>query len=342
MLKPSRLVIFILYALLAFPAFYFVYKFVDVSDIAHDFFQYYRLYNNWDWHNVNAPFNMRLFSSYLVFLQTKLGIYYQTASAFDHYVGYGFNKLVYFNAILFNYLCVVLTSTGIYGILFSELKNRALAFTGGLLYLLGFGTIFYELTPCTDAFSTVLFLATWHVYRRKSPWIYVLLLAAIFQREYILMVMALLPLLEYARSKQKYLLKVSLCSIVCFGMYFLLRRTYFYTPALSFQTNFGSLWQAFLHPDFSLSAFVKSLDLTLNIYFVYMGIVFYKWRKRISIQRYAFYNINVLMLQIVLISFAASLGNNAGRYFYMLSPMIIYYAVVEASAIVGYKSEELS
>ncbi len=330
MKQTSILNISFLYTLLAFPAFYFVYKFGDVSDIAHDFFQYYRLYNNWDWSSVNAPFNMRLISAFLVFLQNKIGIYYNTATAFDKYLGYGFDKCVYFNAILFNYLCVVFTSTFIYGILYSELKNKATAFIGGLLYLLGFGTIFYELMPCTDAFSTLLFLGIWFLYRKKSKWIYLLLAAAIFQREYLLMVMVLLAFMDFVRRRDAFFLWVGLFSVICFGLYFILRRTYFYTPALSFQTSASSLWQSFLHPDFAMGTFIKQIVLTLNIYFIYMAFVFYKWRKGLSIQRSAFYNINFLLLQIVLISFAAVLGNNAGRYYYMLAPMLIIELMLEA------------
>jgi hypothetical protein len=119
-----------------------VYKFGDVNAIAHDFFQYYRLYHNWDWSNVNAPFNIRLVSCFLVHVFYKLNIFYNTQSAFDYYVQFGFIKQVYFSALLVNFIAVVITSVIIISLINKQIQNKLMALIGGLLYLLGFGTLF--------------------------------------------------------------------------------------------------------------------------------------------------------------------------------------------------------
>src|ERR1043165_4427803 len=118
---PSRLtrdlLLCAVFLCLSFPLFYFVYKFGDPEPISHDFFQYYRLYLNWDVHNVVAPLNMRLVGPFIVHVFYKLNLYYDTDTAFDMYSGWGFLEQVYFNAVLFNWICVALTSVVIYGIL---------------------------------------------------------------------------------------------------------------------------------------------------------------------------------------------------------------------------------
>ena len=45
-----------IYLLLAFPMFYYVYKFGNPMFGTNDFFSYYRLYKDWDFTGVEAPF----------------------------------------------------------------------------------------------------------------------------------------------------------------------------------------------------------------------------------------------------------------------------------------------
>jgi len=336
-MKFNKIIVFFLftYFLLAFPSFYFVYKFLDPIEIAHDFFQYYRLYNNWDWSNVNAPFNMRLVSSFLVFLFNKIGIYYETATAFDKYLGYGFDKCVYFNAILFNYLCVVTTSTIICISIAKTSNNKLLTFVGGLIYLLGFGTLFYELTPCTDAFSTLMFAVMIICYQNKSKWLLALIVLSILQREYLLLVFGLMALIDFIHERKKHYVIVLMACLIGFVVYFILRRTLFYTPALSFQTSPAQLMDAFTSITFPIFPFIKQTLLTLNIFMLYVALIIYKYYKGLNFDRAVLIKLSLLFIQIILISFAAVLGNNAGRYFYMLSPFIIFELVKEGSFLIG-------
>lgn len=333
MQKKNIIIVFFVYALLVFPSFYFVYKFADPIDIAHDFFQYYRLYNTWDWHNVNAPFNMRLISSFLVFLSGKAGIYYETASAFDKYTGFGFDKSVYFNALFVNYLAVVATSSTLFLITWQHRASILLAFTSGLVYILGFGTIFYELMPCTDAFSTLLFTVLMYFYLKKSKFVFALIVMLIFQREYILMALALITFIDLVVTRNKYYRHVLLAAVIAFGIYFVLRKTVFYTPALSFQVSGHSLITSLFATNFPFLTFVKQTILTLNIFLLYVFIISFKRHKKMRINLKALVKILLLLLQIVVISFAAALGNNTGRYFYMMSPFVIFYLAQECKPL---------
>src|SRR5690606_21863224 len=131
----SDFILFSIFLLLSFPLFYFVYKYGDPEPLAHDFFQYYRLYYNWDWHNVNAPFNMRLVGPFFVHLFYELNLFYDTAVAFDKYVSWGFLKQVYFNAVFFNWLSVAATCVVIYQTVQRQLGQVLLSFGSGLLFL---------------------------------------------------------------------------------------------------------------------------------------------------------------------------------------------------------------
>jgi hypothetical protein len=317
---------------LAFPLFYFVYKFGDPEPLAHDFFQYYRLYKDWDINNVNAPFNMRLISSACVHLLYKTGICYETHIAFDKYASWGFQKEVFFCATFFNYLCVVATCTYIFYLLVTRNKSVLLSFCGALLYLLGFGTIFYELMPVTDALSVLLFSVTFHYYLKKSYWLIPLVTLFIFQREYVLLALGLTSLIDFLQSKsEKYYLITLACCLFSFLIYFVLRKTIFYTAALDSQASPAALAEGLLQfhlPDIS---FLKQSAMTLNLFFIYLGLILYKIYLKLSIDRHALLKMLLLLLQIYVICVAAGHGNNMGRYFYILVPFVIYYLITEVA-----------
>ena len=69
--------------------------------------------------------------------------------------------------------------------------------------------------------------------------------------------------------------------------------------------------------------------MTLNIPILYAGVLIYEKYKKMKDEKCAVMKIFFLFLQINIISFAAVFGNNTGRYFYILVPMVIYYLIVE-------------
>src|SRR4051812_45622414 len=91
---PRRAGIVPLFLILAFPLFYFVYKYANPEPLAHDFFNYYKMYDGWRWSEVYPPFNMRVVSPYLVYLLSKTGLSYDTLTAFDAFVPHGFDKRI--------------------------------------------------------------------------------------------------------------------------------------------------------------------------------------------------------------------------------------------------------
>jgi hypothetical protein len=298
---------------------------------ANDFFSYYKLYDNWDFRAVEAPFNMRLVSSFFVFLLHKTGLHYGTEIAFDQFA---LQKQVFFTAVFFNYMCVVCVCSVLYRLVYRYTLNHLWAFIAGLIYLLGFGTIFYELMPLTDSFSVLLFALALGSYLKKSYYVLPFLSLAILQREYILMAFCVITLLDFIRYRERYFLYVLVMSFVFFAVYFVLRKTYFYTPLYDHQASPGYFADSMFHLKFSLSVYIRQSLMTLNIFIIYLGLIAYKMYHRMAYSKWEFFKILFLFLQINVISVAAVFGNNMGRYFYILIPLIIYQIIVEAIPLV--------
>jgi hypothetical protein len=316
----NTFLLFSLYALLAFPLFYFVYKFGSPYLGMIDFFDYYKLYESLDFKGADSPLNMRLVGSFFVFLMNKAGLHYDTITQID---SAPFSKQIFFNAILFNYLCVVITCMIIYRLLKSRGIQVISCLAGGALYLLGFGTIFFELMPLTDALSVLLFALIIQFYENRSPWIYFLLLLLVFQREYIFFALAVMSIVDYFRSKDKYFLLIILSCIGCFLLYFILRKAVFETDRYSYQTNISTLFGRDSNLSFPLAPFIRQLLMTLNLFLIYIGLIIYKKVCQLDCNSWIFTTILLLFAQILLLTFFLGLGNNSGRYFYILSPYII-------------------
>jgi hypothetical protein len=165
------------------------------------------------------------------------------------------------------------------------------------------------------------------------------MLALVLQREYVFLVMGLVALLDFWKQKEKYYLHVLIISIVCFAVYFILRKTLFYTPKYDHQASPMYFLESVFQIKFPLGLYIKQTLMTLNIFILYLIIVAYKKIKKISIDKFSLIKLLLLFLQINIISFAAVLGNNTGRYFYILVPMVIFYLVSESMAIIKLAEE---
>jgi hypothetical protein len=331
MKSKGYVILFGLFSLLAFPLFYFVYKYGNPEFGTNDFFSYYKLYENWNIKEVDAPFNMRLLSSFFVYVMVKTGLFYDTATAFDQF---GLDKHVFFNAVFFNYLCVVATCLVIFKTSISFYKSYLMGFVAGLIYLLGFGTLFYELMPITDALSVLLFSLILSGYLKRQYWIIVPLLFLILQREYIFLALSLMALLDLYKYRVKYYAHILGMCILCFGIYFVLRKTIFYTPRYDHQASFSYFMESVFTIKFPLLTYLRQTALTLNIFFIYVLLFVYKESKRMTTNRFEFMKIILLFLQINIISFAAVFGNNTGRYFYMLVPLVIFQIIAEVQPFI--------
>jgi hypothetical protein len=323
--------LWIVYALLAFPSFYFVYKFGDPNFGCKDFFDYYPLFKDLDIQAAEAPFNMRLLSSFFVNLFYTMGFGYDTKIAFE--MG-ALDQRVFFCAIFFNYLCVVTTCVLIYKLLSKAIANNWLSFIGGLVYLLGFGTLFYELMPITDALSILLFTVVLIFYNSKHLLIIIPLALLIIQREYIFLALGLVAVLDLWKLKNRYYLHVLIMCIACFAVYFLLRKTVFYTPKYDHQASPAFFVKSIFKLKFPLLPYLKQLLMTLNIFVLYLLVIAYKKYKKMNVNGFELVKIILLFIQINIISFAAVFGNNTGRYFYILIPLVIYQLILESKAFI--------
>lgn len=326
----SITVLWLIYFLLAFPSFYYVYKFGNPNFGTNDFFSYYKLYKDWDLDKIEAPFNMRLVSSFFVYVFNKIGFNYNTVTAFDMF---GMDKQVYFNAVFFNYLCVTSTCVIIFITLQKFLEKVLLSFVGGAIYLFGFGTLFYEFMPITDAFSVLVFSIVFYLYLRQSYWIILWLVLLILQREYVFLALGFIGLIDYFKFKVKYYLHVLLICMVCFLIYYVLRKTLFYTPKFDYQASAGFFLESVFTPKFPLLTYVRQTSMTLNLVFVYLGILCVKRLMKLPIDKFHLLKISLLFFQINVISFAAVFGNNTGRYFYILVPYVIFVLIMESDSL---------
>ena len=323
--------IWILLFLLAFPLFYFVLKFGNPLFGTNDFFQYYNLYKDFDIAATDSPFNMRLISSFIIYCMYKSGLHYNTATAFDVF---SLDKAVYFNAVLFNYLCVITTSTILFKIVYKIHNSYLWALISGVLYLLGFGTLFYEIMPITDALSVLLFTLAWQEYIQKNYKIFVWFIFLIFQREYIFLAFMLIAFCDYIKFKNNFFLHVLISSISAFIIYYVLRKTLFYTPTYNHQTDFTYFIKMFTELRFSIWIYFKQTLLTMNLSLLYLFILAYKYYFKIPFNRYFLFLFMLLFIQINIISFAAVFGNNTGRYFYILIPMFIIQIINETKPLI--------
>ena len=312
--------IFLYFSLIAFPLFYFVYKYSSPYMGMIDFFDYYKLYESMDVHSADSPLNMRLLSSFFVYLLNSTGFSYNTVTQIDTAP---FQKSIYFNAVFLNYIWVVLTCFLIYKLGKERKQSEILSLFVATLYLLGFGTIFYELLPLTDALAVFLFALFLWFYSKRSHFVVIPLFLLVFQREYLLLAIGLLTLLDYLKFRNRYLLLNFFYCVLFFGLYVVIRKTYFETPRYAHHTSLSFLSNSIFTNHFPLLPFLRQTLMTMNIAIIYFALVFYKMYKRISFQKHEFNKIVFLLAQVVLLSFLLALGNNTGRYFYMLLPLVL-------------------
>jgi hypothetical protein len=300
-----------------------VYKYGNPEPLAHDYFQYYHLYQRFDVGHVISPHNMRLVGSFFVFLLYKLNVFYNTECFVDRYESWGFLKQVYFDAVFFNFICVSITASLIFKIALREIKNHTLAIIGGMLYLFGFGTIFYCMMPLTEACSIFLFVIFLDFYLKKSKWAFLILAVLIFQREYLLIMIGTFSLIEFYSKRSRYYLTTGIFAIICFLIYYVLRKTIFYNSALDYQSNPDYMWSNLIHINLNLLEYSRQLLLSLNLFAIYVGLVIYKKRQGLSIDSLSFFILVFLFVQVNLVVIAGGHGNNVGRYFYLISPYLI-------------------
>lgn len=325
--------IFFFFALCAYSTFYFSYKYgsPEVSGQI-DYFEYYKLYKDLDVANVDSPTNMRLIGSSIVFLITKLELSYDIDICYNVDTA---EKRIYLAAILASYLAAVLTCWMIFQIVFQRTKNGLASIIAGLLYLVQYGTIFWGTGGMIDTFSILMFTVAFSFYEKKSYWLFLVLALSILQREIILIAFGVLAFINFFIDKdqtsRRYFLKAFVTAIVCFVIHVILRETVFYSPRWSGYTDVSFYQKIFDFSDVSLGEYIRGTFLSQNILIIYLGLLGYKKYVGESINRNSLYLIVGVFLAFNMMCFLLHVLPQAGRYFYLTSPMILVYLGYELS-----------
>ncbi len=326
-IKELNLKVWMIYVLLAFPMFYFAYKFGVLLQGYKDAESYLKLYENLNSPDVEAPFNMRLISASIIHFMDKIGLMYYTECSIDAYPQ--FDKSLFFNNIFLNFFCISLTSFSLYKIFVKLGFNPIMSFLSGVLYLLGFGTLFYLMMPGPDALSVLIFTWIIYFYIQRSYWLIPLFALLILQREYFFLSFMVIALMDFLKHKNKYYISVFLINIACFLAYFALRKTIFHTHHWSHQTSPEFLLKTLFNSDLQLVPLIKQSLMTMNIYLIYIFIVIYKKMKGMAINSHYLLITVLLLAEITVLSYAATFGTNNGRYFYLNIPFFLYLMMLE-------------
>lgn len=322
------LVQFTLLLLLSYPLFYFSYKFCLPDFGGEDYYYYQYLYKDWDFAKVPAPFNMRIIGSFFIFLMNKIGLHYDTEIVFTT-LHPNFSKEVFFNAMLFNYICVLLTCMVICRFVLRVTRNTVYGFVAGCTYLLGYGTLFFSLKPISDSCAILFVIIVFYYYEQKNYWLFPLMLLSIFQREYVCIAITIIACVDFYFQRDKFQLYALAGAVLFFAIYYTLRKTFFFTPRFDAQTSPKVFIDSLLNPSVDWNPFIKQTLLLSNLLFVYGVVLLYKKIKKQKINKNRLYNILFLLIQVMVMSIMAHFGNNAARFFYFISPILIYYIFIE-------------
>lgn len=334
----------VLYILFSYPIFYFAYKFGSPDFGNIDFYNYYHLYKDWDFSKVASPFNTRIFSSWFIYLIYKSSFFYNSEIAFSNPL---IEQRVFFSAVFFNWISAFLSAYAILILVNKYLQNRLYAFFIGLLFFLGFGIQFYCINTLTESFSILLFTVMLYFFFKRSYWIIPLLAVSVLQREYLFFIFGLMGLLYYFKDKtnRMYYINTLVASLLFFFVYIILRKTFFFTPEHANQLDFASYGQRFLTWQFPIGEYIRQSFLNQNLFLFYLMIIGYKWQNKIEFNKFNLLLITLLYLQAHFISVAAVLGNSAGRYFYVTTPLILLYVAIELKPLLqqylNFKKNEL-
>ncbi|MGY6560481.1 MAG: hypothetical protein ACXITV_00075 [Luteibaculaceae bacterium] len=334
--KKEEFIYWIFLILISYPLLYYNYKFGNPNLGLKDFFDYYPMYLNWDFSQVESPFNTRILSISLVYLLVQTGFYYPTKISFEN-AAYDpeLLQLVFFHANLVSYLGVVLTCYFLKRIMEDLTQDKLFASVLSVLYLLAFATKSLMLSGLTDSWGVLLGTIGFFLFLRRSIWIFPVLLIAIVQREYIFFIFGLIGLFYvvkmYLNDKKldRYSLSVMFASIFCFILYFILRKTIFYTEQHADQLETAGYVYNLVNQRFPFWDYVFQSFFIQNILILYILVLMYKLWLKMEIDKMGFLLIMLLLLMVVCVSFIAVLGNSAGRYFHINIAVVFYFLAKE-------------
>ena len=200
-------------------------------------FQFY----DFDFIKSPPPFNLRFIGALFIFLIHQI-IPYPDTETFFQQNPYGFKESVWFSAIFFNYLILAATALILFLCYRSSFhqnnqKSTVYGLMAALLFYFGYGILFFDLMPITEAFSVFLISLALYLLQHRSKFIWLTLPFIIFQREYLLVLLMIYVIMEIKRFKIRFTGLFVIISILLLAFYVLLRNYYFLNPYLQHQTH---------------------------------------------------------------------------------------------------------
>lgn len=327
-----------LFFLFGYPIFYFVYKFGDVRiNGLDDYYSYYQLYKNFAVFEIDQAYLPRLISSFFVFAINKLGFFYDVPIAQQLE---GYDQSVYFNAILVNFIGAIGTGLVLQKLTFEKTKNFLLSHFPGLMYFLSYGLITWGAYALVDGFAVFMFVLAFYFYQKKSPWVYLILVVSIFQRDLILVSMGALAFFDalyaYFTSNKisRHSLSIFSFSVLCFFTLFLLKATVFKTPSIYYNGTAGEYLNIFYQPRFSMGTFLRAFLFSQNILLIYFLLTF--WVKINFKHQVKFFNLwrtIFVFSSIIGMCFIIKVPIEIGRYFLIFTGLIPYFIFSDLSQV---------
>lgn len=232
----------LLTALLAYPMLFYAHKYAVPWTGMNDFRSYHAMVlNPLDFQAARAPFAMRQIPTLIARAILELGLIYPNEIWFELHATHGgvtYSKDVFF-ALMFGSFLGMVGTGGLLYMAAARLdgeRARLLSPYGllavGLLLLAG-TTLFYTLAPLTEGWSWFLLMEIVVLSRRDDRWRWValpLLMLAIFERELLPLVVAILAVAELlagwgepGADRRRYLLALLGTSVLSLFTYWLLR-----------------------------------------------------------------------------------------------------------------------
>lgn len=336
----------LLTALLAYPMLFYAHKYAVPWSGLTDFRSYHAMVlSPLDFDVVRAPFAMRQIPVLIARLILDLGLIYPNEIWFDHftvYQGITYRKDVFFALMFGSFLGMVGTGGLLYmaASRLDEERARLLSPYGllavGLLLLAG-TTLFYTLAPLTEGWTWFLLMGIFVLSRRDDRWRWLALpltMLAIFQRELLPLVVAILAAAELAAcrretggDRRRYLLALLGTALLALLAYWLLRGMVLPMWEVDGRQMDPTLWGRHLLRNwqrFTTFEFIQGVFFKLNVFLLWSAAVAMALRRGLPPCDTAFLAaLAVSATAILLIAVSTGADRSSDRLVAIVTPLFV-------------------
>jgi hypothetical protein len=306
---------------------YFSYRNSLPWDGTGDLLHYYPMYlSPLDLRATEAPFVLRQISAVLTHLVFRAHIYMGETIRF---VDPEYDQRVFFAALLTNWVCLVLAGA-VAGAIAEQIlgrKNQLVALVAGFLCLLSFHCQYVVISGITEGPNWLLIALGFLAYLRQAKLpLAAVLVAAIFQRETILIAFCVIAAFDLVRRERDRGFRLAVLGVAatCFGVYLGFRRA---IPGREYQMNLAELVDNLAHPHIDRGLIFQGL-LTQNIALIaIVAGVAAAGRTAAKVRWLPMMLVTLAVLDLV--GVAAAIGNNIGRVGGILTPIFAGLAAAE-------------